>query len=134
MIHSDGIDFHVLGPLWFAVLLFIALPLATGIALAAVADSVADPDWWTARGRWRWALPLVLLALVPLTLAVIAPLALVVATLLALRRVLLERLRSSRAASLGVRSAFFVVPPSRSSPSARTWPRCSEDPQRRAVT
>lgn len=110
LIHSDGIDFNVLEPLWFAVVLFIALPLATGVALAAVADAVADPDSWTARGRWRWALPLVLLAVVPVTLAVIAPLALVVAALLALRRVLLAPLRGSRAATLGVRSAFFVIP------------------------
>lgn len=110
LIHSDGIDFNLLEPLWLAVALFIALPLATGVVLAAVADAVADPDSWTASGRLRWALPLVLLALVPLTLVVVAPLALVVAVLLALRRVLLERIRASRAATLGVQSAFLVVP------------------------
>lgn len=110
LIHSDGIDFNLLEPLWFAVALFIALPLATGVALAVVADTVADPGSWTARGRWRWALPLVLLAAVPLALAVVAPLGLLVAALLALRRVLLERLRASRAATVGVRSAFLVIP------------------------
>lgn len=110
LIHSDGIDFHLLGPLWLAVSLFILLPLLVGVALAVVADHVAAPGSWTARGSWRWALPLVLLAVTPQALLVIVPVALVVAVLLVLRRLLLTPLRSSSVATLGVRAAFLAIP------------------------
>lgn len=110
LIHSDGIDFHLLGPLWLAVLLFIVLPAVAGVALATVADAVAAPGSWTARGRWRWALPLALIALTPQALLVIVPIALVAPLLLVLRRLLLTRLRSSAVATLGVRAAFLAIP------------------------
>lgn len=110
LIHSDGIDFHLLGPLWLAVTLFIALPVAVGVALAVVADAVAAPGSWTARGRWRWALPLALLAVTPQALVIIVPMALIAAGLLVLRRLLLTPLRSSAVATLGVRAAFLAIP------------------------
>lgn len=110
LIHADGVDFTSTGPLWFAVALFVALPVAAGVALAFVTDAVAAPGSWTARRWMRWALPALLLALVPQTLVVLGPLSLVIAALLALRRLLLARIRSSRVATLGVRSAFAAVP------------------------
>lgn len=110
LIHSDGIDFHLLGPLWLAVALFIALPLLVGIALAVVADHVAAPGSWTAHRRWRWALPVALLAVTPQALLVIVPVALIVAVLLVLRRQLLTPVRSSPVATLGVRAAFLAIP------------------------
>jgi len=110
LLHADGVDFTATGPLWFAVALFVVLPLATGVALALVTDAVAASGSRTARGRTRWALPVLLLVLVPEALVVLGPLALVVAVLLVLRRLLLARIRSSRLATLGVRSAFLAVP------------------------
>jgi len=110
LLHADGVDFTATGPLWFAVALFVVLPLATGVALALVTDAVAASGSRTARGRTRWALPVLLLGLVPEALVVLCPLALVVTVLLVLRRLLLAWIRSSRLATLGVRSAFLAVP------------------------
>ena len=110
LIHTDGVDFTATGPLWFAVALFVVLPLTSGLALALVTDAVAAPGSRTSRGRTRWALPVLLLVLVPQALVVLGPLSLVVAALLVLRRLLLTRIRSSRLATLGVRSAFLAVP------------------------
>jgi len=110
LIQADGVDFSSTGPLWFAVTLFVVLPLMSGAALALVTDAVAAPGSWTARGQVRWALPVLLLALVPRVLVVLGPLCVVVAVLLVLRRLLLTPLSSSRAATLGVRSAFLAIP------------------------
>ncbi len=110
LVHSDGIDFQVLEPRWFAVALFVALPALVGVLLAITADAVAAPTSWTARGRWRWLLPVGLVALAPLSLFVVVPLALVVAVLLVLRRLLLSPLRGSAAATWGVRAGFLAIP------------------------
>lgn len=110
IIKPDGIDFRELEPTWFAVGLFVGLPVLVGIALSIAVDAVAAPGSWTALGRRRWLLPLVLLALVPLSLGLVVPLALIVAVLLVLRRYLLAPLRSSRFGTFVVRAAFFVIP------------------------
>lgn len=110
LVHSDGIDFHVLEPLSFAVALFVGLPALVAVLLATVADAVAAPGSWTAQSRWRWVVPLVLIALAPLSLLVVVPLAVVVAVLLLLRRLLLGRLRRSPLATWGVRAGFFFIP------------------------
>lgn len=110
LVHSDGVDFRVLEPLWFAVALFVGLSLLSGMLLAAVTDRVAVPGSWTTRGARRWLVPVVLVALVPITLLVLAPLALVVAGLLALRRRLFAPLRRSPMATWAVRAGFFVIP------------------------
>lgn len=65
LIHTDGIDFRVLKPTWLAIALFIALPAVFGVAIAAAVDAVERPDSWTARGHWRWILPLVAVAVAP---------------------------------------------------------------------
>lgn len=66
LVHADGIDFTVLKPTWLAIGLFVALPALFAVTLAAAVDSVSQPDSWTARGRWRWVLPIVILACFPL--------------------------------------------------------------------
>jgi hypothetical protein len=50
LIHSDGIDFNLLGPLWLAVSLFIAIP-AVGTATIALLIRASDGWWWTDRLR-----------------------------------------------------------------------------------
>ncbi len=110
LVHSDGIDFKVLEPLTFAVALFVGLPALVAVLIATVADTVAAPDSWTTRGRRRWLVPLILVALAPLSLPLVLPLAAIVALLLGLRRLLLERLRRSPVATWGVRAGFFVIP------------------------
>jgi len=65
LIHRDGVDFTVLKPTWLAIGLFIAVPALFGIAMGWVVDSVARPESWTARGHWRWLLPLIAIAAAP---------------------------------------------------------------------
>ncbi|MBT8242034.1 MAG: hypothetical protein KJN63_12490, partial [Acidimicrobiia bacterium] len=58
LVHADGIDFHVLEPLWLAVGLFVALPAAFGAAIAMGVDRVAERG---VRHGWRgWVLPVLL--------------------------------------------------------------------------
>jgi hypothetical protein len=71
LIHADGVDFSRLGPTWFAIGLFIALPAMFGWLIGSIVDSVRRPDSWTATGRTRWVLPLVLIACFPLTAVVL---------------------------------------------------------------
>jgi hypothetical protein len=73
-------------------------------------DLVAEPEFWTGRGRTAWMLPVVLLALVPPTALVLVPIVAIVAVLLPLRRLLLQPLLGSRIARLAVRGAFLVIP------------------------
>ena len=110
VIHPHGIDFVLLEPRWLAVTLFVGLPVLVGILLTLAVDAVASPGSRTARGHLRWLLPLVVLLLVPRTLVVLVPLALVVAVFLVLRRLVLSRLRASTVGTLGMRTAFFVIP------------------------
>jgi hypothetical protein len=57
-VHTDGVDFTLLEPRWFAVASFVALP---GLAAAALAALVERADAWTPwgcpRAAWLLALP-----------------------------------------------------------------------------
>lgn len=72
LVHADGIDFTVLKPKWLAIGLFVALPALFAVTMGAMVDSVERPDSWTARGHWRWLLPVVVLAIVPFTIVFLA--------------------------------------------------------------
>ena len=65
LVHADGIDFTVLKPTWLAIGLFIALPALFAFTMGVMVDSVSRPDSWTARRRWRWVLPIVVIACFP---------------------------------------------------------------------
>ena len=65
LVHADGIDFTVLKPTWLAIGLFVALPALFALAMGVMVDSVSRPDSWTARGPWRWLLPIVVVACFP---------------------------------------------------------------------
>lgn len=110
VIVPGGVDFTRLEPRWLAVALFVGLPVLSGVALSLAVDAVAAPGSRTARGAWRWLLPLLLLAVVPLAVLPMAAIAVVVAVLLVLRRLLLRPILASPAATLGVRSLFFLIP------------------------
>jgi hypothetical protein len=110
LIHADGVDFTLLEPLWLAVSLFIALPTIAGVALAMTVDSVSSPSSWTAHGRARWALPLVLAVLVAPAIAVIAPIMLVAAAVLLVARALRGSLDDSVFGRTAVRVGFALVP------------------------
>ena len=84
LIHDDGIDFHVLKPLWLAIALFIALPALFGAAIAVAVDRVAAMP---APVGWRqWPFPLVLVLVFPFAVPVV-----VLATVVTVGGVLLRR-------------------------------------------
>jgi hypothetical protein len=68
-VHTDGVDFTLLEPRWFAVASFVALP---GLAAAAIAALIERADAWT---PWRCPRAAALLALPGLPGLVVLPLA-----------------------------------------------------------
>lgn len=79
LIHSDGIDFRLLKPTWFAIGLFILLPALFGAAIGPVVDRVSNPAPPDATGWPRWILPIVLVLAFPPTLAILVVFAVVFA-------------------------------------------------------
>ncbi|MGB5757944.1 MAG: hypothetical protein WBM50_13590 [Acidimicrobiales bacterium] len=86
LVHSDGVDFRLLKPLWLAIGLFVALPALFAVAIGLGVDRVASADSWTKVGRRRWALPLVLIAGFPLVLFIAVPALLVLAAWVPVRQ------------------------------------------------
>ena len=68
LVHDDGIDFHVLKPLWLAIALFVALPAAFGLAIAAAVDRVAAAP--PTNRLQRWVVPAVAVGAFPLVLPI----------------------------------------------------------------
>lgn len=111
LVHDDGIDFHALRPQWFAIALFLALPLVFALGLAIVVDRVAARDSWTRRGATAFVLPSVLFVLLtanPLVTAV-PFVALVIAGLLPLRRLLHDRIVASPSGTLVARGFYLAI-------------------------
>jgi len=67
LVHADGVDFTLLQPTWLAIGLFVALPGLFGVVMGSAVDAVRRPDSWTAQGRRRWLLPLILVGCFPVT-------------------------------------------------------------------
>ncbi len=110
LVHSDGIDFHVLKPTWLAIGLFIAVPALFGLAIGPVVDRIGRPGSWTTRGWRRWLLPLVLVALFPPTLFVLAASTVVLAVWLMIRTIRpVETLRASTGYGLVVRAIWLII-------------------------
>lgn len=72
LVHTDGVDFTLLKPTWFAIALFILVPAIFGLMIGPVVDSVGSADSWTARGIWRWLLPVVSVAAFPFAIVFVA--------------------------------------------------------------
>ena len=85
LVHADGIDFTVLKPTWLAIGVFVALPALFAVAMGIAVDAVSRPDSWTARGRRRWLLPIIVVACFPV-MAVFLAFALVPVGIWALAR------------------------------------------------
>ena len=79
LIHADGVDFTLLQPTWLAIALFLALPAAFGWLIGWAVDRVAAPTSWTASGRRRWVVPVVLVACFPAMIILVGVTALVLA-------------------------------------------------------
>jgi hypothetical protein len=110
LVHADGIDFTKLKPMWLAIGVFIALPGLFGALVGVVVDAVRKPGSWTARGRWRWLLPLILVGCFPLSIVVILVAAPVFgAWVLVSQLGQIERIRRSASYALAIRTAWLVV-------------------------
>lgn len=99
LIHSDGVDFVVLEPTWFAVGLFIVLPALFGLAMSIVVDHVVAAQDGTRRGWRSWVVPLALVAAFPLVFPFVAVATLVLAVWVPAVRSLAE---FDRAPGIGV--------------------------------
>jgi hypothetical protein len=71
LVHSDGIDFRLLEPTWFAIGLFVLLPALFGAMIGPVVERVREPTSRTAVGRVRWILPIALVLAFPLTIPIV---------------------------------------------------------------
>lgn len=71
LVHTDGVDFTLLGPLWLTVGLFVAIPGLAVLLLTVLAERWIAPDAWTARAP-LWAVAPVLLLWGPALVAVVA--------------------------------------------------------------
>jgi hypothetical protein len=99
-VHTDGVDYLLLDPLWLAVAFFVLLPGAAGLCMALAVERLE-----TVTGNGRWQLPAAGIAAVA-TFAV--PLA-VGGALLALGRAPVLRRLADRPAIRGLALAIAVV-------------------------
>ncbi len=110
LIHGDGIDFRALKPTWLAIGLFVLLPAVFGTFIGPFVDHVADEDSWTAKGRTRWLLPLILVGCFPTSLVIVTVSTIVVTLWLLLRSLRpVEVVRRSTLFGLMIRAAWLVV-------------------------
>lgn len=84
LVHADGIDFRVLGPIWFAIALFVALPALFAVCVAAAVERVEHRP--VPSGRRRVILPVLLMLAFPLTIFVAVVASFVVASWFAVRQ------------------------------------------------
>jgi hypothetical protein len=74
LVHTDGVDFTVLQPRWFAIALFVALPAGFAVLVAIAVDRATAPGSWFHTARlWTASLPLLVLVVFPPLLAVLGP-------------------------------------------------------------
>lgn len=65
LVHDEGIDFHVLEPVWLAIALFVVLPAVFALCVSWLTDRWTKGEAWTMRTGPTW-----LLGLLPLVLTV----------------------------------------------------------------
>lgn len=74
IVHTDGIDFRLLEPLWLTVGLYVLIPAGTALLVAVLTDRFQRPDgWFATRPLWLAALPLVVFLFPPLFVLVALP-------------------------------------------------------------
>lgn len=72
LVHTDGVDFQLLRPLWLAIAFFVLIPAVFGFFIGPLQRALAKPDAWVNRGRQGWILALVsVVAFPPLVVVVI---------------------------------------------------------------
>ena len=110
LVHADGIDFRVLKPTWLAIGVFVALPGLFGGLVGVVVDAVRRPESWTARGRWRVALPILLVACFPLSIFVVIIAGAVFGAWVGVRDLsAIRSVRTSATYALAIRAVWLVI-------------------------
>ena len=110
LVHADGIDFRVLKPTWLAIGVFVALPGLFGGLVGVIVDAVRRPESWTSQGRWRIALPILLVACFPLSIFVVIIAAAVFGSWILVRDLdAIRKVRTSATYALAIRGAWLVV-------------------------
>ena len=110
LVHADGIDFRVLKPTWLAIGVFVALPGLFGGLVGVIVDAVSRPGSWTARGRWRVALPILLVCCFPLSVFVVILVGAVFGTWVLVRDLgAISKVRKSAPYALAIRGAWLLV-------------------------
>lgn len=80
LVHTDGVDFQVLSPRWFAIALFVVQPaLFAALAVPAVEWALRDDGWFQRAPAQVALLPLVVFVFPPLLVIIGVPVALVLA-------------------------------------------------------
>ena len=110
LVHADGIDFRALKPTWLAIGVFIALPGLFGGLVGVVVDSVRRPESWTARGRWRVALPILLVILFPFSIFAVIIVGVVFGAWVLVRDLgAIRSIRTSVPYALAIRGVWLLV-------------------------
>jgi len=110
LVHADGIDFRVLKPTWLAIGVFIALPGLFGGLVGVVVDAIRRPESWTTRGRWRVALPILLVACFPLSIFVVIIAGAVYGAWVEVRDLsAIRSVRTSATYALAIRAVWLVI-------------------------
>jgi hypothetical protein len=61
IVHTDGVDFRLLGPTWLTIGLFVAIPGAYAALLTVVTERLLRESAWVSRASlWLVGLPLLL--------------------------------------------------------------------------
>lgn len=110
LVHADGVDFSLLTPTWLAISLFVALPAVFGVCIGLAVERVERPTSWTARGRTRWVLPLVLVAPFPPAWVITGVSALVLAIWVTVRdRKLVRSIATNRWSRLAFQGVWLGI-------------------------
>jgi hypothetical protein len=111
LVHVDGVDFTRLGPRWFAIGLFVALPALFGVLVASTLERMLRPgSWFLTAPPGRALLPLGVLAFPPLLVLVGPPVAVVLGVRwLAASRSGVQRVVEHPVPRNAVRAAWLAV-------------------------
>jgi hypothetical protein len=80
LVHTEGVDFRLLRPLWLAVAFFVLIPAVFGFFIGPLEKVLARPEAWVNRPPRGWVLPLVSILVLPV---LVIPLAFLAAFMLA---------------------------------------------------
>jgi hypothetical protein len=110
LVHTDGVDFRLLRPLWLAIGFFFLIPALFGFFIGPLEHRLAKPNAWIDRGRRAWAVPLVsLVVFLPITIVVVVVLAVTLVWSPVKQAPTFEMIRDARLVGVAVRGAWLTI-------------------------